>query len=230
MEMCARFHKYSPHNVWLILIACPHATLVAGFKKWRTIDRFVCKGEKGIPILAPVLVTKKNEDGEEEKELVCFKVVYVFDVSQTEGEPLPEPPDWKSPEKNVLLTERLLCFAQSKGISVQVKELHGDIQGASVGGTILVSPSAGTKTLLHEIAHELMHQDDNHSNEKTIRELEAESVAYVVGKHFGLEGLASPNYVALHGADAEMILAHLERIRNIASEIIQTLDAELELA
>ena len=224
LEMCARFHKYSPHNVWLILIACPHATLVAGFKKWRTIDRFVCKGEKGIPILAPVLVTKKNEDGEEEKELVCFKVVYVFDVSQTEGEPLPEPPDWKSPEKNVLLTERLLCFAQSKGISVQVKELHGDIQGASMGGAIIVSPQAGTKTLIHEIAHELMHQDDNRPLDKAILELEAESVAYIVARHCGMDGLASPNYVALHGADAELILAHLERICKIASIIIREID------
>ena len=60
--------------------------------------------------------------------------------------------------------------------------------------------------------------------DKTIRELEAESVAYVVGKHFGLNGLSSPNYVALHGATSEMILDHLERIRKVATELINTID------
>ena len=55
LDMCARFHRYSPQNVWLILMECPHATMVAGFKKWQTMGRFVRKKEKGIPILAPVL-------------------------------------------------------------------------------------------------------------------------------------------------------------------------------
>ena len=66
----------------------------------------------------------------------------------------------------------------------------------------------------------LMHHGDDRLLDKTILELEAESVAYVVARHFGMEELASPNYIALHGADAGMILAHLERIRNNASEII----------
>ena len=219
LDMCARFHHYSPQNVWLILMACPHATMVAGFKKWRTMRRNVRKGEHGIPILAPILV-KVNENGVEEDKLVGFKVVYVFDIGQTEGEPIPDPPDWKSPEQNEVLTNRLIKFAESKGINVAVKELAGDIQGLSTGGAILVSPNAGTKTLIHEIAHELMHQDESRLQDKTILELEAESVAYVVAKHFGIDGLASPNYVALHGADAEMILEHLERIRGVATRII----------
>jgi hypothetical protein len=224
LDLCSKFHNYSPQNVWLILMACPHATMVAGFKKWRTMGRFVCKGEKGIPILAPLLVKQADTDGEDIEQLVGFKVVHVFDISQTDGEPLPEPPDWKSPEQNARLTESLISFAESKDIKVSVKELEGDIQGMSMGGTIHLSPEAGTKTLIHEIAHELMHQEKNQLQDKTILELEAESVAYVVGKHYGLEGLASPNYVALHGADSGQILDHLQRIRKFALMIISDLE------
>ena len=158
--------------------------------------------------------------------LVGFKVVYVFDLSQTDGKSQPEPPDWKSSEQNAILTERLIQFANKKGITVKIKELTDDIQGVSRGGSILIAPDAGTKTLIHEIAHELMHRDDNRPNYRTLLELEAESVAYVVAKHFGMDGLASPNYVALYRADAEMILAHLERIRNISMDIIKVVELE----
>lgn len=229
LDMTAKFHKYSPHNIMLILMACPDASMVAGFKKWRMMQRYVRKGERGIPILAPVLVKVEAEkdDGEsEEKEiLVGFKVVYVFDVSQTDGEPLPEPPNWKSPERNALLQEQLMHFAESKVIEVEVRELQGDTQGASLGGKIWLSPQAGTKTLIHELAHELLHHEGDSMPDRTIRELEAESVAYVVAKHFGLQDLASPNYVALHGADAELIMAHLERIRRTAAEIIASIQS-----
>jgi hypothetical protein len=220
LDMCARFHRYSPQNVWLILMACPHATMVAGFKKWLGMERHVKKGERGIPILAPIFKKVEDEEDEEIDKLVGFKVVYVFDVSQTDGDPLPEPPDWKSPEKNVELTKLLMNFVQSKDIIVEVKDLPGDIQGASCGGKIILDPEAGTKTLIHEIAHEMLHQVKDAPTDSTIRELEAESVAYVVAKHFGLDGLSSPNYTALHGATAEMILEHMERIRKSATEII----------
>ena len=218
LDMCGKFHQYSPHNVWLILLACPYATQVAGFKKWRTMNRFVRKGERGIPILAPILVKVDSDDIQEEKKLlVGFKVVYVFDISQTDGEPIPEPPNWKSPEQNAVLQERLIRYAEQQGITVKVKMLAGDTQGMSTGGTIVLDPGAGTKTLIHEIAHELMHKNGHVSLQRSVKELEAESVAYVVARHFGLEGLASPNYMALHGADAEMIRAHMERIRGYRS-------------
>jgi len=224
LDMCASFHQYSPCNVWLILMARPSASYVAGFKKWLSMGRYVCKGEHGIPILAPIISTIINEKGEAEQRLVGFKVVYVFDVSQTDGEPLPEPPDWKSPEKDAELQERLLLFAQSKGIQVQIKSLGRDIQGASLGGKVILDPQAGTKTLIHEIAHELLHHVKHVLTDHTYRELEAESVAYVVARHFGLNGLSSPNYNALHGATAELIMEHLERIRNTAVEIIKAIE------
>ncbi len=224
LDMCASFHQYSPCNVWLILMSQPNASYVAGFKKWQSMGRYVCKGEHGIPILAPIITTMINKTGEEEQRLVGFKIVYVYDVSQTAGEPLPKPPDWKSPEKNAELQERLMHFAQSKGIQVQIKSIGRDIQGVSLGGKVILDPQAGTKTLIHEIAHEMLHHVENVLSNSTIRELEAESVAYVVAKHFGLDGLSSPNYNALHGATSDLIMQHLERIRNTAAEIINAIE------
>ncbi len=91
------------------------------------------------------------------------------------------------------------------------------------GVKVTLSTTAGTKNLIHELAHEILHQVEKVPLDNTFRELEAEAVAYVVGRHFGLEGLSSPNYMALHGADAKMILMHLERIKNISIEIIEVL-------
>jgi hypothetical protein len=226
LDMCASFHQYSPCNVWLILMSQPDASYVAGFKKWQSMGRFVRKGEHGIPILAPIVTTIITEKGEEEQRLAGFKVVYVFDVSQTAGEPLPDPPDWKSPEKNAELQEKLFHFAQSKGIRVQIKSIGRDIQGVSLGGKVILDPEAGTKTLIHEIAHEMLHHEKSVLSDRTIRELEAESVAYVVGKHFGLNGLSSPNYITLHGATSGLIMEHLERIRNTTAEMIQAIEKD----
>ena len=108
-------------------------------------------------------------------------------------------------------------------------DLAGDIQGASTGGDILISPNAGTKTLIHEIAHELMHQNEDRPNNMTILELEAESVGFVVSKHFGLVGLSSPNYYALQGATAELILEHIERICDISTQIITSIEINQEI-
>jgi antirestriction protein ArdC len=224
LDMCSRFHQYSPCNVWLILMSQPNASYVAGFKKWQSMERYVRKGEHGIPILAPIITTATNDIGIEEQHLVGFKVVYVFDVSQTDGEPLPEPPNWKSPEKNAELQNSLIRFANSKGIVVQIKPIGRDVQGVSLGGKIVVDPGAGFKTYAHEVAHELLHHIENAPMDRTTRELEAESVAYVVATHFGLDSLSSPNYNVLHGATAEMIMEHLERIRSTASEIIKAIE------
>jgi hypothetical protein len=224
LEACSKFHHYSLQNIWLILMANPHATRVAGFRKWQSLNRYVRKGEHGIPILAPIVVIQDKDKPDEGKVVVGFKVVYVFDISQTEGEPLPPPPEWKSPEKNTLLAERLVEFAKRKGITVTERQLVGDIQGVSKGGLIELNPAAGTSTLIHEIAHELMHRNKDRPTTKSIREMEAEAVAFVVARHFGMDNMASPNYVALHGADSKAILEHLERICRLAAEVIEAVD------
>ncbi len=223
LDTLAKFHQYSPSNIWMILINKPDATLVAGFRKWQTMNRYVKKGEKGIPILAPILVKEDKQDPDSDQLLCGFKAVYVFDVSQTEGDPLPEPPNWKSPEKNKELEEKLIQFANSRGIQVSVVKQSGETQGVSKGGSIEIDPSAGTKTLIHEIAHEMMHRKNDRPLSASIRELEAEAVAYVVGKYFGLEGLSSPNYIAIHGATLDLIMEHFERIKKIVTMIITSI-------
>ena len=105
-----------------------------------------------------------------------------------------------------------------------VKPLGHEIQGVSLGGEIWIDPNAGTKSLVHELAHELLHRDAIRPDSDSIRELEAESVGFIVCRHFGLEGLSSPNYICLSGASSEMIMAHMERIRKVAEEIIVAIE------
>jgi hypothetical protein len=223
LDVCSKFHQYSLFNLWLILMNKPNATAVAGFGKWQSLNRYVNRGEHGIPILAPILV-KQKDDTTTQEEIVGFKVVYVFDVSQTSGESLPPPPDWKSPEKNQELTKKLIQYANSLGIKVIENELQGEVQGVSKGGLIELSPDAGTITLVHELAHELLHHREDQPVSKAVKELEAESVAFVVARHFGLDVATSPNYIALYRIDSKSIMEHQERIRRVASEIIGAID------
>lgn len=225
LDFCAKFHNYSSGNVWLIMINKPDASFVAGYRKWQSLGRWVRKGECGIPILAPVLVKEEDEDGAEQKRLAGFKTVYVFDISQTEGQDLPEPPDWKSPEKNQELNQRLIQFANHNGITVEFVDLERDTQGISMGGKIIIDLSAGTKTLIHEISHELMHKNDNNHQSRALKELEAESVAFIVSRHFGISGLNSPNYIALHDISPREIGCHIDRIVKTASSIISNITA-----
>jgi antirestriction protein ArdC len=228
LETASRFHHYSPGNVMLILLARPNAQQVAGYRTWQQVGRQVRKGERGIAILAPMFI-RLEKDNPDSKTLVRFKVVYVFDLAQTEGEPLPEPPNWTSPERNELLTQRLLAFAASLGITVTIERLAGTAQGASAGGSIVLSPEAGTKTLIHELAHELLHQGkEDRSTTREAKEAEAEAVAYVVGRHFGLESLGSPNYLALWHADSKVLKAHLERIVGCSRQIITALEDQTQ--
>lgn len=222
----AKFHNYSIGNVWLILMQNPNATMVAGFHDWMDKHhRFVKKGEHGIRILAPCFPKQSEQTTREtDRQPVYFRIVTVFDVSQTDGEPLPETPNWKSPERNEVLATKLLTFAASRSIAVTVNELAGDTQGMSTGGAIVLDPTAGTKTLIHEIAHELMKHLGSGLDHAT-RETEAEAVAYVVGVHFGLDNLASPNYIALSGADSKTIKARLTEIQKTANEIITAIES-----
>ena len=201
---------------------CPHATHVAGYRKWSEFNRFVRKGEQGIPILAPCKYKLDPDDENSGSVVRGFRVVYVFDITQTDGEDITPPPDWKSTDRILHLENFLITFAASEGITVDRRELPGAAQGLSSGGTITLAKHAGTKTLIHELAHELLHQH-SFMNRK-VKELEAEAVAFVVGSHFGLEDLQSPNYLALWCADGEKILERQDRIRSTASKIIRSVE------
>ena len=233
LKFMSLFHRYSFHNTLSIWLHCPHASQVAGYKTWQKLGRFVKKGERGIPILAPCIVkrTVLDEDGnEEEVEHIFFKVVYVFDVSQTEGAPLPEAPITASGDGRGLLPI-LEEIVKDKGIACEYRALHGDHHGTSYGGRIEIDDrldEAGKVSVItHELAHELLHRDPESTGlTREQKETEAEAVAFVVCSHFGIE-TASANYLALWEVDPEKIIEAFQRVHRIAAEIIETIEAAL---
>lgn len=227
LDFVAKFHNYSPNNIFLIMLAKPDATMVAGFQAWKMRGRYVKKGERGIPIFAPMIHKEDSDKEDSPKVLYGFRVAYVFDISQTDGDPLPPVPDWKSPEKSADLTEKLIRFANSKGVTVTFKDLPGEAQGVSRGGVIEISPDAGTKTLIHEIAHELMHHKVATSSRHDVREMEAESVAYVVSRYFGITSLNCPNYILLSGGDRHTFTEVMISSVQASLEIIKYIEMDV---
>jgi antirestriction protein ArdC len=233
LDTVDKFHHYSFHNQLLIHDFFPTASHVAGFCTWRDkFNRKVRRGEKGIPILAPIRVSKspldkqESQDDDEEREVkLFFKVVYVFDISQTEGDDIPQLDVWKSLEARPELQNKLIAYAQSLGLSVEITNL-GSAQGSlNSDHQILLDKTAGTKTLVHEIAHHLAgHLGSEISHEQ--RELEAEATAYVVCRHIGFEDLKSPNYLYLSGLRSEDLSTSLATISSIAQQIIKNIEED----
>jgi len=221
LDFSSRFHQYSPNNLFLIMLSRPDSTRVAGYNQWLKLGRYVKRNEHGIKILAPIIYKELDSKGKEISRLSGFKVTNVFDVTQTEGAPLPRTPDWISSQKKAELQKKLIQFAKSKGIDVVVEELDGEIQGVSLGKLIKLSPQAGSKTLIHEICHEVLHRVEKNPLPHALREMQAEATAYVVSRFFGLEGLQCPNYIVLNGATAGDILRNLSVINKTANGIIE---------
>src|SRR5262249_36129628 len=173
----ARFHRYSLHNICLIVSQRPTATRVAGFNTWRSVGRFVRKGEKGIAILAPILRRRvENIEDDGQTVIVGFRVVYVFDVDQTDGAPLPEAAEATGdPGEHAAALKRAIT---EHGISLEYVDHLGGALGLSCGGRIQVlsglSPASEFSVLAHEYAHELLHRADDRPQSCNTRELEAE--------------------------------------------------------
>lgn len=239
----ARFHRYSFGNCMLIQLQCPHATYVAGFRTWEKMGRHVRKGEKGIAILAPsswqktVQRKRMNEEtGEEEiiEEVVTvrtYRVVYVFDISQTEGKEVPLVACALKGDDTQDLFDALLRFAQERGIPVSYEDCgaaHGYY--SPLERRIVLNSkderNQQTKTLAHEIGHALLHGDcdTREALDRADRELEAESVAYVVCQAFGFDsGEYSFGYLAAWSQAkdfTERMRILGERIQNAAKAII----------
>ena len=182
-----RFHRYSLRNVMLIASQKPSATHVAGFHAWHKLGRFVKKGEKGILILAPVVRRKTESDEQNETDesstAVGFRAAYVFDITQTDGQELPEIGSVNGDPREY--RERLAKFVAEQSIALEYSEDIAPARGTSAGGKITLlpgqSPAEEFATLAHELAHEMMHRDERRSStSKRIRETEAEAVAFVV--------------------------------------------------
>lgn len=221
----ARFHRYSVANMLLIVTQMPEARLVAGYHAWKRLGRQVKRGEKGILIRAPYTVRVETGDANEpEKRFTGFKPAYVFDVSQTDGKPLPELNVATVSGEPKGLSLALQAFAGVHRIEVRyVDDLS--VLGASSGGLVKLraglTPAEEFSTLVHEIAHELMHYGRGHAPELTVRETEAEAVAFVVSHAVGLEATqAAADYIQLYRGDAKTLMASLERVRAVSGQLI----------
>jgi antirestriction protein ArdC len=230
LKAIGRFHRYSLHNVLLIASQKPNASYIAGFRTWTQLGRFVKKNEKGIMILAPI-VRRKHEQDEELREtfpsVIAFRAVYVFDVSQTEGQELPQLGTVQGDPREH--TERLRSFASAQGIVVEFSEQIAPARGVSCGGKITLlpgqSPAEEFSTLAHEIAHELLHRGDRRSaTSRRIRETEAEATAFVVCQAIGLDnGSAATDYIQLWNGNAQLLTESLAYIRQAVSQMLTAL-------
>jgi len=257
LDIQSRFHDYSHRNTLLIKLQCPEATHVAGYNTWRSeFDRHVQEGEQAIWIWAPI-ITKQcpecenspsyheqsdcdyDETPPEEwsKGLVGFKPTAVFDVSQTEGEPLPELETAATGDADDLVPA-LLDAAAVLDVEVRVVDAaeweHGDAMGVCKHRTLhecqpVIEAKARPNqadlavTLIHEYAHALLHFDGDDEPERAKREVEAEAVAYIVGRYFNLDTSGSAFYLAAwQDDDPEVIQDRLGRISSTAQEIIGT--------
>jgi antirestriction protein ArdC len=170
-----RFHNYSFGNILQIARYRPEATHVAGMYAWNQLGRFVRRGEKGIPIFAPMLGQKRAskeqarseadqvEAGKPAPVLVGFRRVYVWDIAQTEGQPLPTLREIEGEAGENI--ERLSAFVRSQGIKLEFSERIAPAHGISYGGKIVLLPGPSEAetlaTLIHETAHELLHKAEH---------------------------------------------------------------------
>lgn len=234
----AKFHNYSINNTILIYMQMPNASRVAGYTSWKTkFHRQVKKGEKAIAILAPIphkamkLVT--NKDGnEEEKEIHwnTFKVVPVFDISQTEGEELPEL--CKELTEDVQDFEKVVSKLQNVAkCPITFEEIQNGAKGYYRRDTDEIVINTGMsqaqtiKTMAHEIAHSILHREGSpyENIDRDTKEIQAESVAYVVCNALGINTSGySFEYVAgwSNGKGITELQSNFEIIKNTANDMI----------
>lgn len=233
LSVMARFHRYSFGNIMLIISQSPEASHVAGFHTWKRVGRWVKKGEKSITIIAPMILKSRDEESRlkgDDKPIVRFKAVSVFDVSQTDGEPLPEAAI-TSGDPGVY-SDRLKSFIESRGIKLSNDPVPAGALGVSKGGEIRLRPDLAPpqafEVLVHEMAHEMLHQGEGSvRGSKTVIETEAEAVAFVVCHSIGLNtGTAASDYIQLHQGSKETLAQSLDRIQKTANTILEAISEE----
>lgn len=252
LAFAAKFHRYSAKNSLLILVQRPGATRVAGYRRWQELGRQVRRGEEGIRILAPILRTIEDEESGEKARILCsFKVVKVFDVSQTDpipgAEPLPEKPRPEALRSSSSAARALarslarLCEAER----LEVRESCEELDALYPGANGLYSPNKSlillretltedqkAKSLTHELAHHLLHRDLPAAEaERPTLEAEAEGTAYAVLSYFGVDASSySFAYVAHWAERKEVAKAVLASIQKTARMIIEAVEDGLPRA
>jgi antirestriction protein ArdC len=224
LKTVARFHRYSLHNVCLIVSQRPNATRVAGFQTWRSLGRFVRRGEKGIAILAPIDARRRADNADDEsKAVVGFRTAYVFDLEQTNGAPLPDTAQASGDPGGS--TAALEAAIRTTGIAIeQVDDLGGALGTSSAGRLQILNGLDAAQeffVLAHEYGHELLHHAADRPESRDTPELEAEAVAFVVAHAIGLDAIQSArDYIHLYRGDSNALAESLDRIQRTASMIL----------
>ena len=264
LNTMSRFHNYSFNNTMLIAMQKPDATLVAGFKAWqKNFDRHVKKGEKGIRILAPAPYKIKEEQEkfdpvtgeimldkngmpvteEVEIKIPAFRVVPVFDVSQTDGKELPDIGVNELSGSVEDYEDFMQALTEVSPVPISYEDIDGDAKGYfhTTDHRIAIqegmSQSQTVKTAIHEVAHAKLHDREQNQDIDTVldkdrntKEVEAESVAYTVCQHFGIDTSDySFGYIAGWSSDRAMkeLKSSLDTIRKTASELITGIEDRL---
>lgn len=231
LNVMSKFHNYSFYNCLCIALQKPEATLVAGYKSWQTkFNRHVKEGENAIYIFAPLRKRKHSDDEDDEDPqyiLTGFRPVAVFDISQTEGESLPTLADeLKAIVDDFSQILNKLLQISSVPVIFSREPMRGFGYYSSLSNTIVLKEGLSQlqqiKTLIHEIAHSRLHKEDA-DTPRDIKEIEAESVAYVVCLHLGLDTSSySFEYLtAWSDGDTNKIKASFKRIHETANLLIK---------
>lgn len=241
LDSMSQFHTYSFRNMAMIALQMPGAARVAGFNAWKKLGRYVKKGEKGLRIFAPIVRKTKSEDedSQEEKHVAGYRLVSVFDVSQTEGKPLPD--------ENIFdgeaLAETVDGFAAIRKAIESVAAFPVEVGKVGIDDArgvcmfdekrIVVSDKltgAGfIRTLAHETAHSLLH-GPGCPGTRNDHEIEAESVTYIVCRRLGIDTSGkSFAYIASWAGSMsdDEFRARLVSIQEAASRIIDAVDKAL---
>lgn len=246
----AKFHNYSVNNTLLILLQNPKATTVASYKTWQEMGRKVKRGEHGMVILVPVrcktnqFIEVDDIDPDTDEEItrkvqlakLRFKKGYVFDVAQTEGKEIPKichVVNGYVKNGNMMLaaiknfSDVPIKFSDMKGMS---KDCYGFFSPAEREITVRnnTTPAQRIKTVIHEVAHSMLHADIDCKFTREEKETQAESVSYAVCKHYGLDTSDySIGYLAgwSNGKDNRELKNGMELIQKTANEIINGIDA-----
>ena len=239
MAMIGRFWTYSARNCYLIATQRPGATRVASRKTWASLGRRIAREEwqRSIQILCPHFKKERDaQTGEEREVLTHFSTGFVYDVAQTEGDPLPALA-WQQTPGCFDLYRALTGAARRFGLTIT--ERHGlqpGLHGWSEGnGHIVLSgeDSHGTRceTLLHEVAHELCHDlAARTAFTRQMLECQADSIAYCCCMALGIPAPNTPTYLALYRIDGALLLRNLDAIRTGVVRVLRAVEREGEVA
>lgn len=249
LRMQAKFHRYSVNNVLLIMAQKPDATLVNSYRRWQELGRHVRRGERGIQVFFPykALVDElepitKQPTGRTQEIVTGFGLGHVWDLSQTEGKPLPEPPAIADPERShevaAEVNRRASLWLIGQGVRTESRPIRGAANGYYTPTTtpkgVVIREAPGwadplsvgrTRTLLHETAHFIA--DHRGTVDRGDAETVAEASAFVALAHWDLDpSQYSPHYIASWSKDKDTLRRNMGEVQRVSNILISAIEGE----